>query len=149
MALFNIFKKGASSAAPVKPKVAQKSEKKGVKREPKKEIKKEVKETPAVVLKPKKESELAGRTLKWPHVTEKATNLTKSNQYIFNVYERANKTEIKKSVEDVYGVKVVSVKIINIHPKKRKLGKIEGFRKAYKKAIVKLAKGQTIEILPR
>ncbi|MEK7503822.1 MAG: 50S ribosomal protein L23 [Patescibacteria group bacterium] len=134
MALFNIFKKEKS--VPAKAKVVKKADK-------------EVKETPTVALKSKKESESAGRILKWPHVTEKATDATKDNQYVFNVFERANKTEIKKSVEDVYGVKVVSVKIINIHPKKRKLGKISGWRKAYKKAIVKLAKGQTIEILPR
>ena len=82
-------------------------------------------------------------------MTEKATDLTKVGQYIFNVYERANKPEIKKAVEDVYGVKVVSIKIIKIPPKRRRLGRIEGWRKAYKKAIVRLAQGQQIEILPR
>ena len=128
MALFNIFKK--------------KVVKKEIKREP-------VKKTVAVPLKSKKNSEVACRILKWPHVTEKATDFAKIGQYIFNVYERANKPEIKKAVEDVYGVKVVSVKIIKIPPKRRRLGRIEGWRKAYKKAIVRLAQGQQIEILPK
>ncbi|KKS91224.1 MAG: 50S ribosomal protein L23 [Parcubacteria group bacterium GW2011_GWF2_43_11] len=132
MALFNLFKH-------------KKGEEK--KPAPKKVVKKEVKPSPvkeqaAVPLKSKK-------VLKWPHVTEKATDLTKVGQYIFNVYERANKPEIKKAVEDVYGVKVVSIKIIKIPPKRRRLGRIEGWRKAYKKAIVRLAQGQQIEILPR
>lgn len=149
MAIFNIFKKKPAFA----PKELRRGEEKK-KVAPKKEVKKEIKrsapkEVSTLPLNPKKDSEIACRILKWPHVTEKATDLTKFSQYIFNVYERATKSEIKKSVEDVYGAKVVSVKIINIHPKKRKLGKISGWRKAYKKAIVKLAQGQTIEILPR
>ena len=139
MALFNIFKNKKKPEKKVAPKKAAQ-----------KEIKPEmVKESTAVPLKPKKDSEIACRILKWPHVTEKATNLTKVGQYIFNVYEKATKPEIKKAVEDVYGVKVVSVKIVKIHPKKRRLGRIEGWRKAYKKAIVRLAQGQQIEILPR
>ena len=139
MALFNLFKH------------KKREEKKPA---PKKVVKKEVKPSPvkeqaAVPLKSKKDSEIASRILKWPHVTEKATDLTKVGQYIFNVYERANKPEIKKAVEDVYGVKVVSIKIIKIPPKRRRLGRIEGWRKAYKKAIVRLGRGQQIEILPR
>lgn len=146
MALFNIFKKDTGSAVPAKAKVVKKAEKKEAPKELKREVKKEVVTVP---LSSKKDSEAACRILKWPHVTEKATDLTKANQYVFNVYERSNKPEIKKAVEDVYGVKVVSVKIIKIHPKPKRLGRIEGWRKAYKKAIVKLAQGQTIEILPR
>jgi len=146
MALFNIFKKDTGSAAPAKVKAVKKAEKKEAPKEPKREVKKEVATIP---LSSKKNSEAACRILKWPHVTEKATDLTRANQYVFNVYERSNKPEIKKAVEDVYGVKVVSIRVIKIHPKKRRLGKIEGWRKGYKKAIVKLAQGQTIEILPR
>ncbi len=149
MAIFDIFKKRPSSA-----KATAGKERKKEKAVPKKVVKKEVKhetlkEVAAVPLKSKKDSGAAYRILKWPHVTEKATDLTKINQYVFNVYERADKPEIKKAVEDVYGAKVVSVKIIKIPPKKRRLGRIEGWRKGYKKAIVKLAQGQTIEILPR
>lgn len=91
----------------------------------------------------------AYRILKSPHITEKATDLTKKNQYVFKVYTRANKVDIRKAIENVYGVSVLDVNIINIPQKKRRLGKITGWRKGYKKAIVKIKKGQKIEILPR
>lgn len=91
----------------------------------------------------------AYRILKSPHITEKATDLTKKNQYVFKVYTTANKIDIKKAIEDVYGVSVLDVNIINISSKKRRLGKIIGRRKGYKKAIVKVKKGQKIEILPQ
>jgi large subunit ribosomal protein L23 len=89
------------------------------------------------------------RILKAPHITEKATDLGEKNQYIFKLWPRANKTEIKKSVEGLYGVDVLSVKIINIPKKKRRLGRISGWRAGYKKAIVKIKKGQKIEVLSR
>lgn len=89
------------------------------------------------------------RILKSPHVSEKATELVGKNQYVFNVYERTNKLEIKRAIEEVYGTDVLSVKIIKVPQKKRRLGKISGFRKGYKKAIVKIKEGQKIEIMPR
>ncbi len=100
----------------------------------------------------KKERKIVGKAyqiLRIPHVTEKATDLTKQNQYVFKIYPRANKTEVKKAVEDVFKVNVVSVKIINVPKKKRRLGKVEGERPGYKKAIVKIKEGQKIEVLPR
>jgi large subunit ribosomal protein L23 len=89
------------------------------------------------------------RVLRTPHVTEKATDLTVSDQYSFRVFPRANKTELKKVIENTYGVNVVSVKIINVHRKKKRLGKIQGMKPGYKKAIVRIKKGQKIELLPR
>ncbi len=85
------------------------------------------------------------RALKFPHITEKATDLTQRNQYLFKVFSKTNKTEIKKAVENFYKVDVLDVKIINVPPKKRKLGKISGWRKKYKKAIVRIKEGQKIE----
>ena len=87
--------------------------------------------------------------LKSPHVTEKATDLAGENKYVFKVSEKSNKTEIKKAVESLYNVDVLEVKIINIPAKKRRLGKQAGWRKGYKKAIVKVKEGQKIEILTR
>ena len=84
-----------------------------------------------------------------PHVTEKTTAAEKENKYVFKVLPRANKSEIKKAIEGLYGVDVIDVKIINIPKRKRKLGKQKGWRKGYKKAIVKIKKGQKIEILSR
>jgi len=91
----------------------------------------------------------AYRILKAPQVTEKATELAKQNQYVFKVWPRANKIEIKKAIEDLYGVDVISVKIIKVPRKRRRLGRIRGWRKGYKKAIVKIKEGQKIEVLPR
>lgn len=91
----------------------------------------------------------AYRILKIPHITEKATDLVKNNQYVFKVWPEANKVEIKKAIEDLYGVDVLSVKIINVPPKQRRLGRIRGWRKGFKKAIVKIKEGQKIEVLPR
>lgn len=87
--------------------------------------------------------------LKFPHVTEKAADLAKKNQYIFKVTEKANKIEIKKAIENIYGVDILSVRIIKIPKKPRRLGKQRGWKKGYKKAIVKLKEGQKIEIMPR
>lgn len=89
------------------------------------------------------------RILKAPHITEKATALVESNQYVFKVYPRANKIEVKKAVSHLYGVDVISVRIINVLAKKRRLGKILGEKKGFKKAIVTIKKGQKIELLPR
>jgi len=92
---------------------------------------------------------LAYRVLEAPQVTEKATDLTKKDQYIFKIFPRTNKSEIRKAVSELYGVDVVSVKTIKVPARKRRLGKIKGWRKGYKKAIVKIKEGQKIEVLPR
>jgi large subunit ribosomal protein L23 len=89
------------------------------------------------------------RVLKTPQVTEKATDLVSQNQYVFKVWPRANKVETKKAIEALYGVDVVSVKMIKVPRKRRRLGRISGWRKGYKKAIVRIKEGQKIEILPR
>ncbi len=110
----------------------------------KKEVKKEEKKE-VVKDKPSKPSLF----LVSPHVTEKATDSGEKNKYVFKVLPKANKKEIKKDVEDSYNVDVESVNIINVPRKKRRLGRQEGWKKGYKKAIVKVKKGQKIEILPR
>jgi len=110
-----------------------------------KEIKKEVV--------PKKEKRTvigeAYRIIGAPRVTEKATDLAKGNQYVFRVFAKANKTEIKKAVEDLYNVDVLNVEIIRVPRKRRRLGRISGWRKGYKKAIIRIKEGQKIEVLPR
>lgn len=115
------------------------------------ELKKEEKAVkPAETKNPKeKKVGLAWRILKKAHITEKATDLTAKNQYIFNVYPESNKNQIKKSVEDIYGVDVISVNVINIPAKKRRLGRSQGWKSGYKKAVVKIKAGQEIELMPR
>jgi len=97
----------------------------------------------------RKTAKIAYRVLASPHVTEKATALEKDNKYIFKVLPRANKIEIKKGIDELYGVDVIDVKIINIHRKKRRVGRKMGWKKGYKKAIIRLKKGQKIEIISR
>ncbi len=114
---------------------------------------KEIKEEKPLKAKPLKvkESKIGDtwRVLKAPQVTEKATGLVGQNQYVFKIWPRANKVETKKAIEYLYGVDVVSVKIIKVPRKRRRLGRISGWRKGYKKAIVKIKEGQKIEVLPR
>jgi len=116
-----------------------------------KEKPKEVKEKPFPEPKARRgvKTGEAWRVLKTPHVTEKAAALSEKNQYVFKVWPRANKTEIRKAIEDIYGVDVLSVRIIKVPRKQRRLGKVQGWRKGYKKAIVKIKEGQKIEIMPK
>ena len=65
-------------------------------------------------------------------------------KYAFKVSTKANKTEIKQAIEKKFNVKVVAVNIVNSHPKKKRVGKYTGMTNKYKKAIVSLAKGDTI-----
>lgn len=95
----------------------------------------------------KKEEHQAFRYLIKPLVTEKSSNLLGQNKYVFKVTDKANKIEIKKVVQDMYGVKVNGVNIVNIPRKKRKFGRNEGYKPGYKKAIVTLAEGEKIEEL--
>jgi large subunit ribosomal protein L23 len=85
-----------------------------------------------------------------PVITEKMTAKSESlNQYGFIVDKNANKIQIKSEVEDLYGVQVVSVNTMNYSGKTKsrftKTGVITGKTKAYKKAIVTLAEGETID----
>ena len=79
-----------------------------------------------------------------PIITEKTAMLANENKFAFKVDPRANKTEIKQAIEKIFNVKVESVNTLNSHPKKRRVGKYTGMTNKYKKAIVKLAKGNTI-----
>jgi large subunit ribosomal protein L23 len=92
---------------------------------------------------------LSALVLKTPHVSEKATDLSNENVYVFSVSRRANKIAIKKAVEALYGVKVASVNVINVKGKSRRLGRTLGHTPAFKKAMVKLLPGQSIEVLPK
>ena len=84
-----------------------------------------------------------------PHITEKATDLTKKNQYVFKIEKEVNKNEVKKAVEEIYKVDVIDIKIINTPAKRRRFGRISGWKKGFKKAIVKIKEGQKIELFPK
>ena len=79
-----------------------------------------------------------------PIITEKAAVMAEENKYAFKVSPKANKTEIKQAIESIFNVKVVSINTSNSHPKKRRVGRYTGMTDKYKKAIVKLAEGNSI-----
>ena len=81
-----------------------------------------------------------------PIVTEKATILSEQNKTVFKVHAKANKKNIKKNIEKLFKVNVVKINIINRKAKlKMKQGK-KSYKSGYKKAIVTLKKGQSIDL---
>lgn len=80
-------------------------------------------------------------------ISEKGTILRDNeNRYVFKVHIDANKVEIKKAVETAFAVKVLDVKTINVKGKVKRLGRYEGRRSAWKKAMVRLKQGDSIDI---
>ena len=81
-----------------------------------------------------------------PLITEKATRLKEgSNTICFEVARTANKIEVRRAVEKLFGVKVLDVRVANRQGKWKRMGRFVGQRKAWKKAYVRLAPDQTIE----
>ncbi len=80
-----------------------------------------------------------------PLITEKTSMMMQENKYAFQVALNANKVEIRQAVEQIFDVKVLSVNTVRVLGKIKRMGRTQGKRSDYKKAIVKLAEGQTIE----
>lgn len=86
--------------------------------------------------------------IKKPRLTEKGTSLQEgNNQIILQVSPQANKIEIKAAVEKLFNVKVEQVRTLNMHGKKKRIGRYSGQRSDWKKAVVTLAKGHTVDFL--
>ena len=81
-----------------------------------------------------------------PIITEKSMGGMQEKVYAFKVAVDANKVEIKKAIEEIFNVKVEAVRTVNVHRKAKRLQRYEGFKAAYKKAIVRLADGQSIDV---
>ena len=86
-----------------------------------------------------------------PIITEKATSDSElNNKYAFVVDNKANKIEIKDAVEAAYNVSVTKVRTINVRPDRKtrytKTGVVTGKTSAYKKALVQVAEGETIDL---
>lgn len=88
----------------------------------------------------------ASQVLLKPLVTEKGAYLASVNKYIFEVYGSANKIEVKKAIQALYGVAPIKVNIINTAGKNIRYGRTTGRTKDKKKAIITLAKGQAIQV---
>jgi len=81
-----------------------------------------------------------------PNVTEKSTSLSEFNKVVFKVNNSASKKVIKKSIEKIFKVNVIKINTINIKGKNKFVRNKKAFKSGYKKAIVTLKKGQTIDL---
>ncbi len=125
----------------------KKSTKQAAKRAP---AKRAAAEQPAVVAAPatgRTSTNALGalRILKRPYVSERASQLMTQNQYVFEVAADAAKPEIRKQIQQRYGVTVTAVRTVHLPGKVKNIGRHSGFRAGAKKAIVRLAPGDTID----
>ncbi|GMR00612.1 MAG: 50S ribosomal protein L23 [Zetaproteobacteria bacterium] len=87
------------------------------------------------------------RTLRRPVVTEKSYAAQgAANQYSFRVESSATKRQIKHAIESIFEVKVEKVQVINMPGKPKRRGTHAGFRSGYRKAVVRLAEGETLDV---
>ena len=81
-----------------------------------------------------------------PIITERSMVDVANKKYVFEVAKDAGKVEIKKAVEEIFGVKVVRVNTLTVKPKTKRVRYVAGKTRSWKKAIVTLAEGDTIEV---
>ena len=81
-----------------------------------------------------------------PNVTEKSTALSEFNKVVFKVDKNANKKSIKKSIEKIFKVNVVKINTVNMKRKVKLVRNKKSFKPGYKKAIITLKKGQSIDL---
>ena len=81
-----------------------------------------------------------------PSITEKGTSLSEFNKVVFKVHKGANKDSIKKSIEKIFKVNVIKINTINLRGKTKLVRGKKSSRPGYKKAIVTLKKGQSIDL---
>ena len=81
-----------------------------------------------------------------PTITEKATSLSEFNKIVFKVHKGANKKSIKKSIEKIFKVNVVKINTINLRGKSKIFKWKKTTKPSYKKAIITLKKGQSIDL---
>jgi large subunit ribosomal protein L23 len=87
-----------------------------------------------------------GEVLIRPVISEKSYEQITQNRYTFKVHQDAHKTQIRQAVEELFEVKVVAVNVIKVQAKPKRRGVTKGMRRGWKKAIVELKPGDSIEI---
>ena len=85
-------------------------------------------------------------TIVTPVITEKATSLSEFNKIVFRVHKGSNKNSIKKSIEKIFKVNVIKINTVNLRGKTKLVKGKKSSRPGYKKAIVTLKKGQSIDL---
>jgi large subunit ribosomal protein L23 len=81
-----------------------------------------------------------------PVVSEKSYSLIEDRKYTFKVHKNAHKTQVRQAVEELFDVHVINVNILKVQAKPKRRGLTKGIRPGWKKAIVQLREGDTIEI---
>ena len=81
-----------------------------------------------------------------PIISEHSYDLMEDNKYTFEVHKDANKIEVAKAIEAIFDVKVAKVNTLNVKPKPKRMRYQEGKTRSWKKAIVTLKEGDTIEL---
>ena len=81
-----------------------------------------------------------------PTITEKATSLSEFNKIVFKVHKGASKNSIKKNIEKIFKVNVIKINTINLKGKTKMVRNKKSYKSGYKKAIVTLKKGQSIDL---
>jgi large subunit ribosomal protein L23 len=81
-----------------------------------------------------------------PVISEKSYEGIATNRYTFQVHKDAHKTQVRQAVEELFDVKVERVNILKVQPKPKRRGAIRGTKQGWKKAVVQLKKGDSIEI---
>lgn len=92
------------------------------------------------------QAELVNRVLKRPRISEDTMNKQAEGKYVFEVSVAANKTEVAKAITALYGTDVTGVNMLNYKKKAKKFRGYTGQTKAFKKAVVTIKKGQSIEL---
>jgi len=87
-----------------------------------------------------------GQVLLRPVISEKSYEQIAHNKYTFKVHQDAHKTQVRQAVEQLFDVSVVRVNIVKVQPKPKRRGLHRGTRPGWKKAIVELKPGDSIEI---
>jgi large subunit ribosomal protein L23 len=81
-----------------------------------------------------------------PVITERSTDMMELNRYTFEVDKRASKIEIAQAIEEIFKVKVTKVNTVMVKPKPKRVRYNIGYTRSWKKAVVTLAEGDSIEI---
>jgi large subunit ribosomal protein L23 len=142
MSIFDKIKKGLGSKEQVAKPALKAKVSVASKKSP---VKKTVKSVPAKAKVKSNAKQVAGILIK-PMITEKATELSQFNQYVFEVALTANKVQISQAIEGRYHVKPIRVNVLNHPGKTVRFGRNIGRTRKRRKAIITLAKGQNIKI---
>ncbi len=147
MGLFDKLKKKNEEKVDVKKSADVKVEKKeAAPKEPVKKVEEKKESKEKTVKGTSAKSTISNKILIRPLISEKAAIAEQDGVYVFVVDNRANKYQVKEAIKEVYGIMPKKVRIVNVEGKKTYAGRMQGKRSDWKKALVKMPKGKTLNI---